>query len=296
VSTPLIGVQLNTTQRLFRWSEIRELAIAAEDLGLDSLWTEDHLFYKYSDEVVGPWEAWTVLAALADITQRVRIGSLVSPIGLRHPAMLVKMAETVDEISDGRLVLGFGLGWSEDEHRAVGATLEGRLEGFAQSMDVMLAAFREGFVDFRGSRVRAEQFHLMPRGPRSRPELLVGSMGPRTLRVALPHVDGWNWDGFRNEPERFAKASLLIDETCRQVGRDPASITRSAHLVVKLNDAEGLPIDPLPDDFKVIGPGPAQIAESFAAFREAGADELQLIIDPARPAALEIVAEAVSLL
>lgn len=291
-----VGIQLNTTQRVFRWSEIRELAVVAEDMGLDSVWTEDHLFYQPKDEILGPWEAWTVLAGLAEATGRMRIGSMISPLGMRSPALLAKQAETVDEMSDGRLVLGVGLGWSEEEHNAVGSSLEGRLVRFLEGWEVLLSSFDEGHADLEGRYTAVKDFHLIPRGPRLRPELMIGSRGPKTLAATLPHVDGWNWDGFANKPDEFARQAAIVNEICEQVGRDPQAVYRSAHLIVRLDDSDGLPIDPIPDDVPLIaGPAP-RIAESLAKFAQAGADEVQLLVDPARPSSIQVLAEAKDLL
>lgn len=297
VGVPLrIGIQVNTTQRVFRWSEIRELAVVAEDVGLDSVWTEDHLFYQPRDEIIGPWEAWTILAGLAEATEKMRIGSMISPLGMRSPALLAKQAETVDEMSDGRLVLGVGLGWNEAEHQAVGSSLDGRLQRFLEGWQVLLSAFDEGHAALEGRYTTVKDFHLIPRGPRPRPELMIGSRGPKTLAAVLPHVDGWNWDGFANKPDEFAHQSEMVDEICEQVGRDPRAVYRSAHLIVRLEDAEGLPIDPLPEDLPLIHGPASRIAESLAGFVQAGADEVQLLLDPARPASIHSLAEAKSLL
>lgn len=291
-----LGIQINTTQRVFRWSEVRELVIVAEELGLDSVWTEDHLFCQPKAEIIGPWEAWTVLASLAEATSRVRIGSMISPIGMRSPALLAKQAETVDEISDGRLVLGVGLGWNEREHQAVGSSLEGRLGRFLEGWEILLSAFDHGHADLEGRYTAVKDFHLVPRGPRPRPELMIGSIGPKTLAATLPYVDGWNWDGVSNEPDEFANQSGVVDVICEQVGRDPEDVYRSAHLIVRLEDAEGLPIDPLPEDLPLIhGPAP-RIAEALSEFAEAGAAEVQLLVDPAKPSSLQILAEAKNLL
>jgi alkanesulfonate monooxygenase SsuD/methylene tetrahydromethanopterin reductase-like flavin-dependent oxidoreductase (luciferase family) len=269
----------------------------AENSGWDSLWTEDHLFYGgdedgYGTNVIGPWEAWSILGGLAAATERVRIGSLVTPLQLRHPGLLAKQAATVDEMSDGRLVLGIGIGWHDAEFRAVGAHVTDRAGAFADALTILLEAFDTGTSDFRGQYRAAEHFHLAPRGPRQRPELMVGSRGRRTLRTALPHVDGWNWDGFSADPHRFAEQSKLVDEICAEVGRDPSEVWRSAHVVARLEGWEGLPIDPIPDHIRLITGSEQQIGETLHTMADAGADELMIIVDPAKPTALEQLARA----
>ena len=286
-----IGLQLNTTQRAFRWSEIRELAQVAESSGLDALWTEDHLFYDAPDGTVGPWEAWTILAGLADATSRVRIGSLVTPLGLRSPTVLAKQAVTVDEISGGRLVLGIGLGWNEAEFRGAGVPTTERIGRFEEAFAVLRSALDDGAASATGRHLSVTGFQMTPRPVvRRRPELLVGSIGPRVLRATLPYVEGWNWDGFRNDPARFSERSAQVTAACHEVGRDPAMVERSAHLVVRLEDAVGLPIDPLPPDFPIITGSPREVADSLSAFAHAGASEVQLIVDPLTPRSIETLA------
>jgi alkanesulfonate monooxygenase SsuD/methylene tetrahydromethanopterin reductase-like flavin-dependent oxidoreductase (luciferase family) len=290
-----VGLQLNTTQRAFRWSEIRELARAVEDAGLDSVWTEDHLFYQLKGSWLAPWDAWTVLAGLAEVTHRVRIGTMVSPMGLRHPVLLARHAAAVQEISGGRLVLGIGLGHGDPEYRALGTSLEHRLGKFREGFRILRQALETGEATYRGRHFTTEGFHLLPRpGDFRRPALMIGSDGPLTLGEALPHVDAWNWDGFANEPDEFAAASQAVDTICREVGRDPAEIQRSAHLVVRLSAPQGLPIDPLPEHVRVISGGADEVAAGLQAFADAGADELMLLVDPATPAAVTELAEAVS--
>jgi alkanesulfonate monooxygenase SsuD/methylene tetrahydromethanopterin reductase-like flavin-dependent oxidoreductase (luciferase family) len=294
---PRIGVQLNTTQRVFRWTEIRELARAVEDAGLDSVWSEDHILYQSKrGESIAPWDAWTVLAGLAEVTDRVRIGTLVSPLGLRHPVLLARHAASVQEISGGRLVLGLGLGWGEREYRTLGMTLEHRFGRFREAFEILMSALEEGTADQEGQHVSTEAFQLLPRpeGYR-RPALMIGSDGPKTLRLTLPRVEAWNWDGFVDDVTEFAAASRAVDAICEDVGRDPREVERTAHLVVRLSNAEGLPIDPLPPHLRVIEGGTDAVAARLQAFADAGADELMLIVDPARPAAIEELARAVEL-
>lgn len=288
-----IGVQLNTTQRSFRWPEIRDLARAAEEAGLDSIWTEDHVLYQIKGRWLAPWDAWTILAGLAEATERVRIGTMVSPMGLRHPVLLARHAAAVQEMSGGRLVLGIGLGHGEAEYRALGDSLEHRLGRFRDGFRILLQAFDGGPAEHIGRHFSTAGFQLLPRpGDLPRPELMIGSDGPLTLREALPHVDGWNWDGFANDPAEFAAASAAVDAICREMGCDPGEVWRSAHVVVRLSNPEGLPIDPLPEGFRVIKGGAAEVAASLRAFADAGANELMLLVDPATPAAMHELAAA----
>lgn len=289
---PRLGLQLNTTQKPFRWSEIRQLAVTAEGLGFHSLWTEDHLYYHdLRGRVIAPWEAWTTLAALAEVTERVHLGTLVTPIAMRRPVMLAHEAATVDEISNGRLVLGLGAGWNRAEFQAVGEPFEPRYSRFAEAFSILLDLFDSGEVHHQGTHYQVDAY-LEPRpAVRPRPALMIGSLGPKMLHTALPHVDGWNWDGFTLDLPHFEKSSTAVDRICGEVGRDPASVWRSAHLVVTLDHALGLPVD-LPEDEEVLGGSAEQVADGLRRCAEAGIDEVMLIVDPPTPRALETVARA----
>ena len=286
-----LGLQVNTTQRTFRWSETRELALAAETRGLASLWTEDHLFYRSkAGQIIGPWDPYTTLGALAAVTSRVRIGALVTPLTLHHPLQLARMAVSLDEVSGGRFVLGVGAGWASDEHAAVGARIDLRIGRFEEAFGALLQLFDTGHAAVSGQHLDFEGWLLPHPMVRRRPELIVGSLAPRLLRAALPEVDGWNWDGFHNDVQDFKADWAKVRALAEDVGRDPETISRSAHLVVRTDGAEGLPIDPI--SFPIIQGGVNEIADALAAFAEAGVDEFMLILDPARPSAIEILARA----
>lgn len=286
-----LGLQVNTTQRRFRWEETRELALAAEACGFASLWSEDHLFYRSrAGDLIGPWDAWTTLAALAAITQRIRIGTLVSSLAMYPPLQLARMAASLDETSGGRFVLGIGAGWAADEHAVVGVSLDKRIGRFEEAFGALLDLFDTGHAEVRGRHLDFEGW-LVPRPiVRRRPELVVGSLAPRLLRTALGEVDGWNWDGFHYDVDDFRADWGKVRKVAEEVGRDPDTLVASAHVVVRTQGAEGLPIDPIP--FKVIEGGVSEIAAGLRDFADAGVDEFTLILDPARPTAVEMLARA----
>src|SRR6185503_1777113 len=143
-----VGVQLPEVEREVRWPELRDMARAAEDVGFDSIWVGDHLLYVDPDlPPRGPWEAWSVLAALAGITERVELGPLVASVSFHNPAMLAKKAATIDEISGGRLILGLGAGWNEAEYRAFGFPFDHRVDRFEEAFAIIRGLLREGRVD-----------------------------------------------------------------------------------------------------------------------------------------------------
>ncbi|CAA9554442.1 MAG: hypothetical protein AVDCRST_MAG88-995, partial [uncultured Thermomicrobiales bacterium] len=135
-----------------RWSDIAALARRAEEVGFDSLWIPDHLLFRTAPgESVGVWECWSLLAALAAVTVRVELGPVVSCAGFRNPALLAKMAETVDEISGGRIILGLGAGWHEPEYDAFGYPFDHRASRFEEAFTIIRALLQEGHVDFAGT-------------------------------------------------------------------------------------------------------------------------------------------------
>src|SRR6476620_6938040 len=201
MSRPLrVGVQLPEVERRVEWPELLTMARTAEDAGLDSLWLGDHLLYDLPGGVTrGPWEVWTSLAALAAVTERVELGPLVASTSFHAPAMLAKQAATVDAISGGRLILGLGAGWNEREYRAYGFPYDHRVSRFEEAFTIVRSLLRDGRADFDGTYYRVEYCVL---DPPARPPLMLGSTGPRMLRIGLPHVDAWNvwWSEYGNSP------------------------------------------------------------------------------------------------
>src|SRR5436189_5222938 len=139
MSRPLrVGIQLPEVEREVRWPELRSMARAAEQAGFDSLWVGDHLLYRDDERPPrGPWEAWSVLAALAAVTSRIQLGPLVASTSFHNPAMLAKKAATIDEISGGRLTLGLGAGWNETEYRAFGFPFDRRVSRFEEAFTII---------------------------------------------------------------------------------------------------------------------------------------------------------------
>src|SRR5438445_10270560 len=220
-----VGFQLPEVEREVRWPEIVAMARLGEQLGFDSVWVGDHLLYRDAAHGVrGPWEAWTTLAAVAASTTRIALGPLVACTSFHNPAMLAKIASTVDEISGGRLILGLGAGWNEPEYRAFGFPFDRRVSRFEEAFTIIRTLLREGAIDFAGEFYQVRDCELVPRGPRpGGPPLLIGSNGERMLRIALPHVAAWNsW--FADIDSTPAGASPLrarVDRIWTAVGREP---------------------------------------------------------------------------
>lgn len=255
------------------------MARSAEAAGFDSVWVGDHYLYRGDGRPErGPWEAWTLLAALAAVTERVRLGPLVACLAFHDPPILAKMAATVDEVSHGRLVVGVGAGWNRTEFDAFGIPFEHRAARFEESFAIVRRLLAGERVTFEGRWHRTSDAVLLP-APARRPELMVGSTGPRVLAATLPHVDAWNtwYDWFGNTPDGFAARAHEIDEACERAGRDPATLTRSASVLVRLAGAGERRVEG--DAVPVEGSAEA-IGARLRAFADAGADEVILVCDP----------------
>src|SRR5690606_29038723 len=159
----LIGVQLPEVERPVTWPEIREVALVAESCGLDSVWVGDHLLYRDDGESRGPYEAWSLLAALAEATERVSLGPLVASVSFHAPAMLAKKAATVDDISGGRLILGLGAGWNRVEYDAFGFPFDNRVDRFEEAFTIIRTLLREGSMDFEGRYHTVRESELIPK-------------------------------------------------------------------------------------------------------------------------------------
>jgi probable F420-dependent oxidoreductase len=273
-----LGVQLPEVERVVRWRELAEMAIRIETMGLDSIWVGDHLLYRFPDGVVrGPWECWSTLSALAAVTTRVELAPFVASTAFHNPAMLAKKAATVDEISGGRLILALGAGWNRAEFDAFGFPFDHRVSRFEEAFTIIRTLLRLGRADFEGAYYTVRDAILDPRGPRpGGPPLVIGSMGARMLRIALPHVDGWNvwFDQFQNDPARFADLVTGVEKAAAEVGRDPAELQASAALLLQFGDR------PLRHSRNAVTGSPNRMAEAIVRLHEAGAAHIQLVLDP----------------
>ena len=290
-----IGIQLPEVEREVRWPEYLAMARAAEAGGFDSIWLGDHLLYRGDGRPErGPWEAWTLLAALAAATERVRLGPLVACAGFHPPGLIAKMAATVDEVSGGRFVLGLGAGWNEREFRAFGIPFDHRVSRFEESFAIVRGLLGGERVTIAGRFWQADDAVLLP-APARRLPLMIGSNGPRVLGIALPHVDAWNtwWDDYGNSTEGFAALNARISAAARDAGRAPEDVERSACVLVALGRATGARTGGS-EAPPVTGP-PQRIAAHLRELGEAGAGEAILVADPIDERAIRELAEVVAL-
>ena len=280
-----VGIQLPEVEREVRWPEILDMTRAVEDLGFDSVWLGEHLLYRWEDRPPrGPWEAWTMLGAIAAATTRIEFGPLVACTNFHNPALLAKQAATIDEISGGRLVLGIGAGWNETEFHAFGFPFDHRIERFEEAFTIIRTLLRDGAIDFDGRWYQARDCEILPRGPRpSGPPLMIGSKGPRMLRATLPYVDSWNvwYVDTGNRPAGVPRLRELVDEVCREVGREPAEVERTLAVLVRLPGGSGRvqgnkPRDPAPP----LEGSPSELADVLRGFAAEGIGHVQLVVDP----------------
>jgi len=290
-----VGVQLPEVEWEARWTDLRALAVRAEELGFDSIWYGDHLLYRRpgDDRARGPWEAWTVLAGLAAVTSRITLGPLVAATAFHAPAMLAKQAATVDEISGGRLVLGLGAGWNETEFAAFGFPFDRRISRFAEAFTIIRTLLRDGAIDFEGEFYAARDCELVPRPRPGGPPLMIGSTGPRMLEITAPHVDAWNawFDAFGNRPAGIAPLRERVDAAAIAAGRDPGAIERTVAVQVRLPGGRGRVQGETAHDAEPPVEGSAEeIAATLRAFAAEGIAHVQLVVDPITLASIETLA------
>jgi len=257
---------------------------AAERVGFDSIWLGDHLLYDLPNgDVRGPYEVWTALAALASVTERVQLGPLVASTSFHAPAMLAKLAATVDAISAGRLILGLGAGWNRREYDAFGFSYDNRVSRFEEAFTIVRELLRTGRSDFHGTYYDVADCVLDPRPSRpGGPPLMLGSIGARMMRIGLPHVDAWNvwWSDYGNTPEGFAAVRERVEEAAAAAGRAPRELEATAAVLVRLPGGGGRLMGETYDD-KTVQPVPVdELAGHLRAMTDAGAAHVQLVLDP----------------
>lgn len=291
-----LGLHLPETERIAPWRDLAAMCRLAEDVGFDSIWVPDHLLYRFPDEEPkGPWECWSVLAAVAAVTSRVELGPLVLSTSFREPGLVAKMADTVDEISGGRLVLGLGCGWHQPEYAAYGYPYEERVGRFFEAFTVIRTLLREGAVDFAGRYYTLRDCELRPRGPRpGGPPLLIGARGEQMLRKTLPYVDSWNgWYAWSaNTVAGYRPWHALVDRIAAEVGRDPGTIARTMAVAIHLPGNDGTR-DPRST---ILSGEPEELAAFLRELAVAGVGHAQIVLNPNTCEAIEQFARVIELL
>jgi alkanesulfonate monooxygenase SsuD/methylene tetrahydromethanopterin reductase-like flavin-dependent oxidoreductase (luciferase family) len=276
-----------------RWSDVLRMARHAEAAGFDSVWVADHFLFRYPDQdAMGRWECWSLLSALAASTSRVEIGPLVNCMSFRNPALLAKIAETVDEISKGRLNLLVGAGWHQPEYDAFGFPFDHRVSRFEEGFQIVHDLLKTGHSTFHGNYERTEDCELRPRGPRPGGiPLIIGSNGPRMLKIMAEQADGWNTEWVL-DPYELIPLNAAVDAACEAAGRDPASLHRSACIFIDTPDHRGRNLPTRKD--APAARDASGIADLFHEYAEQRMDHLMLWIDPNDEQGIETVGEAIA--
>ena len=279
-----------------RWSDIAALARRAEDLGFDAVWVSDHVGFgdpASADPMAwsGAWECWTLLSALAAVTSRVELGTYVLCTPFRNPALLAKMAETLDEISGGRVILGLGAGWNDIEFSSYGYPFAERFGRFEDSLRIIAAMLRTGSATHAGRYERAHDARLEPRGPRPRGlPIMVGAGGPRMLRLTAELADRWN--GGLGPVAETIEALAALDAVCAAVGRDPATLERSAEVLVRPGP---IPREIAAEPTELRG-STDELVAALRAYAAIGVTELQVQLRPNSMAGLVAFAPVIAAL
>jgi alkanesulfonate monooxygenase SsuD/methylene tetrahydromethanopterin reductase-like flavin-dependent oxidoreductase (luciferase family) len=286
-----LGIFLPTAERQMargdaRWRDLLAMTRTAEEIGLDSIWLQDHLLIRLPGHAQqGVWECWSLVCALAASTARVEIGTLVVATSFRNPALLAKMADTADEISGGRIILGIGAGYQEGEYRAFGYPFDHRVSRFEEALQIIHGLLKHGAIDFEGTYYAARECELRPRGPRPQgPPIMIGTQSPRMLGLTARYADIWNgWLAFgRNHPDVVPPMTERVDAACRAAGRDPATLARTLTVMVDLpSQVAAKGVRP-----ERISGTPEEIAAQLKAFADLGMTHIQLWLNPMNQAGL----------
>ncbi len=279
------------------WVTIKAMAQRAEAMGFDTVWVADELLWRVPSWP-GPrgwWECVSMAGAVAASTSTIGIGTWVLSALHRNPGLTVKIAETLDEISDGRFLFGLGAGHAGDQGATFGYAEDKTVSRYEDALEIILPALRGESVSWNGRYHSARDLEIRPRGPRpGQIPVMLGAHGPRTMRLAARHADIWS--AFATEsslPEWFEPMLARLEEACADVGRDPGTLGRSIGVFVEATDERsaeetglGVPIS---------GP-PAEIAETIARFEEIGATRIEVMLWPATADSLTAIESAVELL
>lgn len=261
---------------------LTNLVVEAERVGFDSVGAPDHLRWQVDDRPHGFRESTTLLAAFAAVTSRVRLGTAVLNAPFRNPALVAKIAATIDEISNGRFVLGLGTGGGPDiEYESFGFAADHRFSRFEEAFRIIHGLLRDGSVDFQGSYCRASHCLLAPRGPRPGAiPIMLGGDGPKLMRLAALHADEWSGFGVYHAtatPQPFLPLLARLDGACAEVGRDPATLRRTVDVMAAPTGAVehgvaqiGIPIHGRPEE----------MARQLAAFADVGIAEVRVYLWP----------------
>jgi alkanesulfonate monooxygenase SsuD/methylene tetrahydromethanopterin reductase-like flavin-dependent oxidoreductase (luciferase family) len=260
------------------WGEILAFAQRAEAVGVDSLWVADHMYSNVpGTEPRGVHEAWSLLTALAVATEKVELGQLVMCASFRPPAVLAKMAITTDQISGGRLTLGLGAGWHDQEYRAFGFPLDHRVSRFDEALQVIVPLLRGETVSFKGRYFEVDEGVLLPKADRRIPILIAGNK-PRMLGLTARYADAWNTAWFWEPNQKLHDRLAAFDSALAAEGRECSAVRRTVGIEVREADQ--------PSATK-------RLVDLFASYEGLPIDDLLLVLLPMTVASLDRLGEAI---
>jgi alkanesulfonate monooxygenase SsuD/methylene tetrahydromethanopterin reductase-like flavin-dependent oxidoreductase (luciferase family) len=278
-----------------RWKQIRDMAIQAEAIGFATVWTADELLWRpQAKPPQGWWECVAITGAVAAATSTIKVGTWILSALHHNPGIMAKAVETLDEISGGRFVFGLGAGHAGSQGHTFGLPEDRTVGRFEEALEIIVPLLRSGHADFEGRFHAARDLEQRPVGPRpGKIPIMIGAKGPRMLRLAARHADTWSWFvEERSDLSEFGPRLAALEAACVEVGRDPATIGRSAGIAVEPTsftgcaDVLGVPIRG----------SSAEIADEFRSFQAGGFDHLEVVLWPPTLDALDAMGPVLELL
>lgn len=277
------------------WVMIRSMAQRAEAMGFDTVWIADELLWRVPSwpAARGWWECVSMTGAVAASTSTVGVGTWVMSALHRNPGLTVKAAETIDEISGGRFLLGFGAGHAGNQGSTFGYPEDLTVSRYEEALNIVVPALRGDTVSLDGRYHQARELEVRPRGPRpGQIQLMLGAHGPRTMDLAVRHADIWS--AFATEsslPQWFEPMLSRLDEVCAEIGRHPSSLGRSIGVFVEPGDhrsseAAGLGVP--------ITGSSGEIAETIQSFEQLGVTRVEVMLWPGTDDSLTAFEPAIS--
>lgn len=276
------------------WQQLKAAAIQSEGLGFDSVWVYDHLFHRFEGHpTVGFHECWTMLTALAAVTERVEIGTTVLCAGFRNPALLAKMAESLDEVSAGRLILGLGAGWHKEEFDAFGFPFDHRVSRLEEALQILKPLLRDREVTFEGRFHSAVDTVISPRGPRDTGvPLLLAAFAPRMMRLTARFADMWTTD-WLGPISKVREDIGKLRAACDEVGRDFGTLAVTGGVTIGYPDLGALPKWMETPDSYITGSAD-EVATRLGEYQDEGVDHVLTNLYPFTPEAIARYSEAVA--
>lgn len=280
-----------------RWTQVRDLALRAEEMDLGTVWVIDELLWRKDGTDQGFWDGVAMAGAVAAVTSRIQVGTWIMSALHRNPGIVAKAAETLDEISGGRFIFGLGAGhvWPGQAH-AFGLPEDHIHSRFEEALSIIVPLIRDGHANVEGTYHAARDLVHRPVGPRpGRIPLMVGGHGPKMLRLAATHADIWSaYAEQRDDIEEFLPKIAAFEAACAEVRRDPATVGKSAGISVAPM-AWKMTIEPDQPAITAMSGSPQEIAAGLLAFRDAGFTQVEVILEPQTLEALDSMAPVLAL-